>query len=57
MEQAKLYAAACKRINVPFVFSSNGHQTLNTVRNAHLYENEGSIELRELMKRVALAEL
>src|SRR5712692_108800 len=25
LEQAKLYAA-CKRLNVPFVFSSNGHQ-------------------------------
>ena len=24
LEQAKLYAA-CKRLNVPFVFSSNGH--------------------------------
>jgi len=26
LEQAKLYATACKRMNVPFVFSSNGHQ-------------------------------
>jgi len=25
LEQAKLYAA-CKRMNVPFVFSTNGHQ-------------------------------
>ncbi|MFB3881909.1 MAG: DEAD/DEAH box helicase family protein [Armatimonadota bacterium] len=25
LTQAKAYAAACKRLNVPFVFSSNGH--------------------------------
>ncbi len=25
LEQAKLYAAGCKRLNVPFVYSSNGH--------------------------------
>jgi type I restriction enzyme R subunit len=25
LQQGKLYASACKRLNVPFVFSSNGH--------------------------------
>ncbi|MCK7581617.1 MAG: hypothetical protein MZV65_42315 [Chromatiales bacterium] len=25
LEQAKQYAAGCKRLNVPFVYSSNGH--------------------------------
>jgi len=25
LEQAKLYASSCKRLNIPFVFSSNGH--------------------------------
>src|SRR5512137_1952746 len=25
LQQAKLYGSACKRLNVPFVFSSNGH--------------------------------
>jgi type I restriction enzyme R subunit len=26
LQQAKLYGDACKRLNVPFVFSTNGHQ-------------------------------
>jgi type I restriction enzyme R subunit len=34
LEQAKLYAAACKRLNVQFVYSSNGHQFVEYDRSS-----------------------
>ena len=36
LEQAKLYASACKRLNVPFVFSTNGHLFVEFDRTTQL---------------------